>query len=232
VLARAGFDWVAVDLEHSGIGLTAAARCVQAIRFGGSVPLVRLPGHDPVLAKRFLDSGAEGLVIPDVRSAEQVAQMAAAMHYPPRGTRGVGLWRAQGWGADFEGYRATWAGRAVLVVQVESVQAVEAIDELLASPDVDAVMVGPYDLSASLGYPGQLDHPDLAAAITRVRSAAARRGTASGLHVVEPDLDLLGDALAAGDRFVAYGTDFRFLDVAARSGLAAARAPAKADGGA
>lgn len=220
VLARAGYDWVAIDLEHTGIGLTAAADCVAAIAAGGAAPLVRLPGPDAALIKQLLDAGAEGLIVPDVRSVETLRDVHAAMHYPPVGRRGVGLWRAQGWGPDFDAYCAAWPDRAVLVAQIESAEAVANLDALLAFPHLSAAMIGPYDLSASLGVPGQFGAAPVVEAVARVRAAAAAAGVPVGVHVVEPDPAALDAALDAGDRFVAYGVDFRFLDAGARAGVA------------
>ncbi|MCP4872117.1 MAG: 2,4-dihydroxyhept-2-ene-1,7-dioic acid aldolase [Proteobacteria bacterium] len=222
VLARAGYDWVAIDLEHTGISLDQASACIAAIRHHCPA-LVRLPSADPVLAKRVLDCGAEGLIVPDVRDLATLTRMHAAMHYPPSGTRGVGLWRAQGWGADFDAYRTGWPERAVLVAQIESGDAMRNLRELLSFDGLDAAMVGPYDLSASLGTPGELDAPRVVQAVAEVRAVGRELNRAVGVHVVEPDPAALRRALDSGDQFVAYGVDFRFLDASARAGLAEAR---------
>jgi 2-dehydro-3-deoxyglucarate aldolase len=226
VLAKAGYDWVAVDLEHTGISISEASACIAAIRGAGCSALVRLTSADPVLAKRLLDCGADGLIVPDIRTRAQLEMMRAAMLYPPDGTRGVGLWRAQGWGADFDSYRREWPDRAVLVAQIESAEAMRNLAELFSFDGLSAAMVGPYDLSASLGCPGELDHPRVLQAVADVRAAGREAGVPVGVHVVEPDPAALRASLDAGDRFIAYGVDFRFLDAGVRTGLREARSDA------
>lgn len=223
VLAAAGYDWVALDLEHTGIDLGDAADCIAAIRAAGVPVLVRLPSHDATLIKRLLDAGADGLIAPDVRSLDQVDALHAAMHYPPLGRRGVGLWRAQGWGDDFDEYLRTWPDRAVLAIQIESAEAVADAAALLGHRAVDAALVGPYDLSASLGVPGETRGPAVQEALAAVRAAAAAAHTPVGVHVVTPNPAHLRDVLDAGDRFVAYGTDVQLLLSEARRGLATVR---------
>lgn len=223
VLAAAGYDWVALDLEHTGIGLGDAADCIAAVRAAGVPVLVRLPSHDATLIKRLLDAGADGLIAPNVATVADVDALYAAMHYPPRGRRGVGLWRAQGWGDTFDEYVRAWPSRAVLAIQIESAEGVANAAALLGHDAVDAALVGPYDLSASLGVPGDTRGPAVQEALASVRAAAAAADVPAGVHVVTPDPAHLRAVLDAGDRFVAYGTDVQLLLGEARRGLATAR---------
>lgn len=221
VLARAGFDWLVIDLEHSVIGLREAQDLLRAADLHGVPGIVRLPANDPVVIKRVMDAGAAGVMVPMVNRAADAAAAVAAVRYPPSGTRGVGLARAQGYGAEgaFAAYRDGLDDTAVVVVMIEHVDAVAAIEEILAVDGVDAFIIGPYDLSGSLGVPGALDDPAVVDAIATVRAAGERHGVPGGLHVVEPDPARLRAALTEGHRFVGYGLDVRFLDVGARAGL-------------
>jgi 2-dehydro-3-deoxyglucarate aldolase len=221
VLARAGFDWLVIDMEHSVIGLTEAQDLLRAADVAGVPGVVRLPSNDPVIAKRVMDAGATGVMVPMVNSAADAEAAVAAVRYPPRGTRGVGLARAQGYGAPgaFAAHRDRLDEEAVVVVMIEHVDAVAAIDDILAVDGVDAFIVGPYDLSGSLGVPGELEDPRVLAALETVHAAGRRHGVPGGLHVVEPDPARLRAALDAGHRFVGYGLDVRFLDAGARTGL-------------
>ncbi len=224
VLARAGFDWIVIDMEHSVIGLREAQDLLRAVELAGVPGIVRLPANDPVVIKRVMDAGAAGVMVPMVNSAADAAAAVAAVRYPPHGTRGVGLARAQGYGAPgaFAAYRDRLPDEAVIIVMIEHVDAVAAVDGILAVDGVDAFIVGPYDLSGSLGVPGELDDPRVEAALETVHAAGRRHGVPGGLHVVDPDPVRLRAALDAGHRFVGYGLDVRFLDAGARSGLAAA----------
>ena len=219
IASRAGFDWVAVDLEHTTLGLESAAELIRVADLCGAAPLCRLSGHDPVQVKRLMDAGAHGVIAPMVTRPEQVEQLHRWMHYPPDGERGVGLGRAQGYGAGFHAYREWLRTEAVLVAQIEHVEALDHLDAIFSHPSLDAFMVGPYDLSASMGRPGDFGHPEYADALMRIRAAGHRAGKAAGIHVVEPRPEELATRLAEGYGFLAYGVDFRMIDAACRAGL-------------
>jgi 2-dehydro-3-deoxyglucarate aldolase len=221
IMARAGFQWLAVDLEHSVITIRESEELIRVIGLCGCVPLVRLSANDPVQIKRVMDAGAHGVIVPMVNSAAQAEQAVASVHYPPRGRRGVGLARAQGYGDNFEGYREWLQQGAVVIVQVEHIQAVENLPEILAVEGVDGFLVGPYDLSASLGIPGQWEHPEMAEAMARIREVGAVSKTAPGIHVVEPDPEAVCQKVAEGYKLIAYSLDIRLLDRACRQGLEA-----------
>jgi 2-keto-3-deoxy-L-rhamnonate aldolase RhmA len=223
IMARAGFTWLAVDLEHSVITIREAEELIRVIKLCGVVPLVRLSANDPVQIKRVMDAGAHGVIVPMVNSAAQAEQAVASVYYPPRGWRGVGLARAQGYGDNFEGYREWLQQEAVVIVQVEHIQGVENLKEILAVEGVDGFIVGPYDLSGSLGIPGQFEDPLMLEAMERIRIGGANSKKAPGIHVVEPDLAELRRRLDQGYRFVAYSLDIRMLDRACRTGLNAVR---------
>ena len=212
MMARAGFAFVVVDLEHSYIGPDRMGEMIRVIELGGASPLVRLSSNDPVQIKRAMDSGAHGIIVPMVNSAEEALSAYRALHYPPDGVRGVGLGRAQGYGAQFQEYRAQLRASALLVVQIEHERAVENLETILALDEVDAFILGPYDLSSSLGVPGDFQHEKYRAAIERVERIAARSGKAAGVHIVEPSLDELTHTLEKGYRFIAYSVDIRIIE--------------------
>ncbi|MEO5373697.1 MAG: aldolase/citrate lyase family protein [Alphaproteobacteria bacterium] len=205
-LASLGFDWIAVDMEHGTMGVDAAAAAFIACERHGCAPLARMPSADPYLARRLLDAGAVGLVVPVVESAAAFQDFARHCVYPHAGgRRGVGLSRANQWGAHFQGYLDTFS--PVLVPQIETAAGVAAAAALAALPEVDALFLGPYDLSADLGRAGDFSTPAFVAAQKEVRAACARHGKAPGAHQVKPDLRELATRLEEGFRFVAYGSD-------------------------
>lgn len=221
--ARAGFDWVAVDLEHSSITLRECEDLIRVLDLAGTTPLVRLTANDPDLIKRVMDSGARGIIVPSVSTEEEAQLAVEAVYYPPRGRRGVGLARAHAYGADFNGYLRRLEKEAVVVAMIENAQGVENAERILGVDGVDAYFLGPYDLSASLGVNGKTSHPKVEKAIAKVRAAAKRAGKPGGLHVVEPDPAVLKRRLKEGFRFIAYSLETRIYDSSVRAALRAAR---------
>ena len=222
-MARAGFDWLAVDLEHSVITIREAEELIRVISLHGVPPLVRLTSNNADLIKRVMDAGAHGVIVPMVNSRADAERAVASVYYPPRGSRGVGLARAQGYGTAFADYRAWLDKEAVVIVQVEHIAAVEDLESILDTPGVDGYIIGPYDLSASMGIPGQFDDPRLKQVIELIRTTGIARAKPGGLHVVEPDAAQVREHVARGFRFLAYSLDTRMLDTTCRSGLAECR---------
>jgi len=219
ILADAGYDFVVVDTEHTAIDVSEVLRLIIAIERRGSVPLVRLAGIDPIQAKAVLDSGASGVLVPLVNTKADAELCVQMTKYPPLGARGIGLARAQGYGEDFDEYVAHANEDSLLIVQIEHKDAVENIEDILSVPGIDGTFIGPYDLSMSLGVPGQLDHPDVLSAKKRVLDATIAHGLVAGEHLVHPgkaEEDCLL-AIAAGYRFLALGSDILFLGDSARA---------------
>jgi 2-dehydro-3-deoxyglucarate aldolase len=219
IMCDAGFDWLAIDLEHSATTLAQAEQLIRVIDAKGVCPLVRLTCADDMQIKRVMDSGAHGVIVPQVAHVSQVEQVFQAMHYPPKGARGVGLGRAQGYGASFDAYRQWLAESAILIPQIEHIDALGHLDAILGHPAVDACMIGPYDLSASMGTPGDFNDPAFKDAMATILREAGRHGKAAGIHVVEPNPVEFKQRINEGYRFVAYSVDFRMIDVACREGL-------------
>ena len=215
LLAASGFDWLWIDLEHGAIGLETAQQMILASRGTQAVPLVRLPWQEPWLVKPLLDAGAMGVITPMVESAEQAARAVAALRYPPAGIRGFGPTLAPArWGLSVADYGAAADGALLTVVQIETAAAVEQIEQIVAVPGLDLVFVGLYDLSASLGLLGQLDHPRVEAAALRVLAAAQAAGVAAGTISLDPAT--VRRRLEQGFSFMAVATDASLLTGAAR----------------
>jgi 2-dehydro-3-deoxyglucarate aldolase len=223
IMARAGFDWLTVDLEHSVVTIREAEELIRVIDLCGVTPLVRLSANDPVQIKRVMDAGAHGIIVPMVNSSDEAACAVAATRYPPVGKRGVGLGRAQAYGPRFQEYSERVNEDTVVIVQIEHIDAVDNLEAILAVNGVDGYIVGPYDLSGSLGIPGQFEDPLMKNALERIRTIGQASDKAAGFHVVEPDTARLRECIDQGYRFLAYSTDFRMLDATCRRGLAEIR---------
>jgi 2-keto-3-deoxy-L-rhamnonate aldolase RhmA len=219
IMSKAGFDWLAVDLEHSVITIREAEELIRVINLSGVTPLVRLTSNDPNQIKRVMDAGSHGVIVPMVNSVEDAIKAVSAVKYPPVGKRGVGLARAQGYGNQFKEYLEWQKNSAIVIVQVEHIDAVNNLEDIFSVEGVDGYIIGPYDLSGSLGVPGQFDHPDFLAAMDRVKTVAKKMKMTGGIHVIEPDPDQLEQRIDEGYKFIAYSLDIRMLDVACRKGL-------------
>ena len=219
IMAQAGFDWLTIDMEHSSIELETAQRLIQVIELAGSVPLVRLPAIEPWLIKRLMDAGAHGMIAPMVNTAEDARRLVGSMRYPPEGFRGVGLARAQGYGFSFPEYREKNNTLAIAIAQIEHKDGVENLESILDVDGIDAVFIGPYDLSASLGISGQFDHPDIQRAYSRILSICRERKVTAGIHVVQPSPDEVRQRVEEGFTLVAYCVDMIMLGASCRDAL-------------
>ena len=219
ILSSAGYDFVVIETEHTAIDNSEVLRLLIAIEHRGAVPLVRLAWNDPIQAKAVLDSGAAGVLVPMVNTKADAELAVKSVKYPPLGFRGVGLARAQGYGQTFDEYVRRANEDSLLVVQIEHIDAVNNIDEILSVKGIDATFIGPYDLSSSMGIPGQLTHPDVVAAKERVLQATLVHGLTAGIHLVHPDRALadLPGLKQKGYRFFALGTDILVLGDSARA---------------
>lgn len=211
VFTRTGADFVGIDIEHSTINQEQSQRIIAAAQAGGCRCLPRVSSHSGEQIRRVLDSGADGVIVPNVSSRAEVEKLVESVKYPPEGKRSYGVARAQGYGFDFAGYVSEWNLRSVLIVQIESAAGVERVEEIAGHPAVDGAMVGPYDISGSLGIPGQLEHPRVQEACRRVVEACRRLGKACGTQLVEPTGAKVADALEAGYTFVVLSSDVFLL---------------------
>lgn len=219
ILAMAGYDWIVIETEHTAIDVSEVLRLIIAIEQRGSVPLVRLAWNDPIQAKAVLDSGAAGVLVPMVNTKADAELAVSMTKYPPLGSRGVGLARAQGYGINFNTYVTNANADTLLLVQIEHREAVENIEQILSVTGIDGVFIGPYDLSLSLGIPGNLNHPDILAAKQKVLTATLAHGLIAGMHFVQPQTAASDcqKAISEGYRFIALGTDILFLGDSARN---------------
>ena len=216
MLSLCGFDWLFIDMEHGAIELESAQHMIQALR-GACSALVRAPENSTVWIKRVMDIGPDGIIIPQVNSAEEARRAVAAAKYPPLGARSVGIGRAHEYGLSFGDYVAQANERVALIVQVEHIEAVRHLDEILQVKGIDAILIGPNDLSGSMNLLGQVKSEPVQAEIRRVKDACQRAGMPFGIFVLNP-----ADApkeIADGCSFIAVGTDSAFIVNAARNAL-------------
>lgn len=219
VMADAGFDWLCVDLEHSVIDYFEAQQLIMAIQSKGLKAYVRVGENNTRIIKRVLDAGADGIIVPSVNSAEEAQKAVNSLKYPPIGTRGVGLARAQGYAFDFDNYRDVKANDIKLIVQIEHIKAIHELDSILQIEGVDGTFIGPYDLSGSLGKPGQWEDPEVSEALKIYELTVAKYDKLIGFHVVPPDYNLVIEKQLKGYNFIAFSFDAFFLGQGIRDKL-------------
>ncbi|MEW6407124.1 MAG: aldolase/citrate lyase family protein [Patescibacteria group bacterium] len=219
IMAKSDFDWLVVDMEHSAIELDAAQKLIRIIELAGCIPLVRVGENNPALIKRVMDAGAHGVVVPMVNSKEEAIRAVRAVKYPPGGIRGVGLARAQGYGMSFESYKNWLNQNSIVIVQIEHINAVKNLQQILDVEGVDGFIVGPYDLSGSIGKPGEFNDPEVKAALERIKIVAEQLHKPSGIHVIPPDYREVNKRIKEGYSFIAFSLDTLFLGKSCRNGL-------------
>lgn len=212
IYAKSGLDWVVIDLEHSVISISEAADLIRVIHLCGSTPIVRLTSNNPDQIKRVMDAGAYGIIVPMVKTTEDAKAAVSATRYEPMGNRGVGLARAQSYGPGFQQYFEWQKEDSIVIAQIEHIDAVDNVDAILDVAGIDGLIIGPYDLSASMKIPGNFDDSHFLAAINSIKESGLRKKKLVGIHVVEPDEDKLKVAIRDGFNFIAFSVDIRILD--------------------
>jgi 2-dehydro-3-deoxyglucarate aldolase len=210
ILGQSGYDWVAVDMEHGSVSVDQLPDLFRAVELGGTLPLARIAESKPKDCKQALDAGAGGIIAPMIESSDQLRIVRNACCWPPVGTRGVGFSRANLFGKNFDMYKEE-AQLPLLIAQIEHVNAVNNLEDILQVEGLDAIIVGPYDLSASMGITGEFDTQVFIDTMNNIMSLCKKHNIPCGDHVVQPNQELLEIRIKQGYRFIAHGTDGVFL---------------------
>jgi len=215
ILASTGMDWILLDTEHAPNELPMVFRQLQAVDSGSAHPIVRPPWNDAVMIKRFLDAGAQSLLVPMVQNADDARRAVAATRYPPHGVRGYASASRASRYAQIDSYFDRYAEEMCVLVQIETRVALENIESIAAVDGVDGIFIGPGDLSADLGFLGKPGHPEVTktidAAIARIRACGKPAGILTG------DENLARHFIEQGCLFVAVGSDIGLLGKGART---------------
>lgn len=174
ILGSAGFEWLAIDMEHSSINVETTMNLIGHIQGNGMQALVRVSKNEEVCIKRVLDAGADGIIVPMINNKGDAEKAVSYIKYPPEGIRGVGLNRAQKYGTAFNSYKEWVKNEIVLIAQIEHIDSVNNLEDILLTSGIDGIIIGPYDLSASIGYPGEYERPEVKDALSRVDKLAKK----------------------------------------------------------
>lgn len=217
-LAEAGFDWICLDLEHGIISLEQIPGMLSVIE-QKAVSFVRLPRCDKIWIHRMLDYGVNGIISPMINSGLQAQELVELSKYPPKGNRGFGYSRCNRYGNRFFEYSRSANDEIIVVAQIEHIDAIAHIDEILSVKGIDATVIGPYDLSGSMGIPGQFDDNRFVEAIDEYIKASLRHNIPAGMHIVHVTEDAIRASISNGYKFVALGTDCVYLYESAKKAV-------------
>ena len=219
IMSIANFDWLCVDLEHSSIDLNDLLSIIISIENNNIAPIVRVGENNPNLIKRVMDIGAYGVIVPNIKSREEALKAVESVKYPPAGNRGVGLFKAQKFGSEFEKYTRWLKNESVVILQIEHIDAVKKIDEIFSVKGIDAYMIGPYDLSGSINKTGKLNDPMMKSLINKIIKAGKKYSITAGIHSVSPDPKDAIKFKKNGFKFLSISLDSIFLSNKAKSTL-------------
>ena len=220
IMADAGFDWLCIDIEHTSIDYSTVQELIISIQSKGINAYVRVGGNEEVIIKRVLDSGANGVIIPLIKNEIDAKKAVNNSLYPPIGTRGVNsLSRAQGYGFNFDDYLKKVNKKTEVILQIEHIDAINSLEKIILTPGVTGTIIGPYDLSASMGIPGDLKNKKLKKAISKYESLCKKYKKNMGYHVVIPDHKLIQKKINSGYNFIAFSWDSYFLGQMCRDQL-------------
>ena len=213
IFCSAGFDWLFIDLEHSAMGIRDAQAIIQAA--GPQIPcVIRVPLNDETWIKKSLDIGASGIIVPQIQSAEEAARAVRWCKYPPEGSRSVGIARAQGYGTHFKTYVDSANTETAVILQIEHINAIHNIESIVKIPGIDCLLIGPYDLSASMSKTGQVNDPEIRDAISTVKTCADAADIPTGIFGTSPEA--VRPYIDDGFRLIAIGIDTMMLGDAAK----------------
>jgi len=206
IMGQSNYDWVAVDMEHGAISVHQLPDLFRALELGNTLPLVRLAHGHSKDCKQALDAGAGGVIVPMIKNADQLRKVRDATRWPPSGNRGVAFSRANLFGKNFNEYIKE-AEQPLLIAMIEHIDAINELDDILKVDGLDAILIGPYDLSASMNLTAQFDHPEFSKAIRDIKNKSESANIPCGIHVVSPSVDDLKEKIDDNYRFIAYSID-------------------------
>ena len=219
VMCEAGFDWLCVDIEHSQINIDNLLNLIIAIQGKKMKAYVRVGSNDPSTIKRVLDSGADGIIIPQINTLDEAKRAIKNVRYSPMGERGLGLARAQGYGFNLENYLKGKARNIELIVQIEHYKGIKNLHQILSLEGLDGSFLGPYDLSASIGIPGKFDSKKFKDLVTEYNDVTSKFTKKKGFHVVSKNIEDVTQKKSEGYDFLAFNFDVFFMGLSIREFL-------------
>ena len=219
VMCDAGFDWLCIDMEHSQIDINNLLNLIIAIQGRKLKAYVRVGSNDSSIIKKVLDSGADGIIIPQINNVDEAKRAINNVRYSPVGARGLGLARAQGYGFGLENYLKEKAKNIELIVQIEHYKGIENLHQILSLDGLDGSFLGPYDLSASIGIPGQFNTKKFKDLVIEYNQITSKFSKKKGFHVVSKNIEDVTQKKSEGYDFLAFNFDVFFMGLSIREFL-------------
>ena len=211
VMTISGIEWLVIDHEHTCVDFSQIQELIVQIQKNGVDALVRVAKNDEVFIKKSLDAGANGVVVPMVKNLAEAKAAIDFCFYPPYGKRGVGLFKAQRYGYEFDEYVQGHVKNTTLILQVEHIDILKDLEEIAKLEHIDGFIVGPFDFSASMGKPGKFDDQDVVEALGRVEKIILNSKKSLGFHIIQPNADLVFAKRKLGYNFFAFSIDFLLI---------------------
>ena len=211
LMSSLGFKWLCIDMEHSTITFDQMSSLITIVENNGSIPFVRVGSNETLHFKKALDAGAKGIIVPMVNTVKDAKKAIESSYYYPQGKRGVGLSIASNFGYNFKNYIQNISKKIPLILQIESIEGINNLEKILDLKNIAGTLLGPYDLSASLGIIGKLENTLVKNAIKKYENISKNKKISMGIHVAEPNVSKIKIARKKKYKFIASGTDMIFL---------------------
>lgn len=221
IMSNSGFDFLCLDAEHSALDYFSSLQLFQAMKAGNPdcAALVRMQGNNYADTKRYLDAGGIGVIAPLVNTKEEAEYLVESVKYPPYGNRGVGYGRSHAYGFEFDSYMDFAKDNIFIAIQVEHIDAVNNFDKISSVKGIDAIFIGPYDLTASMGITAKFDNQDYLEALDYVNKVCKEKGLISGIHVVQPSPEEVIQKFKMGYNLIAYSLDITIIGTNCRNAI-------------
>ena len=211
IMSNANYDWITFDLEHGSYSIKDLINSVRAVELNKKIKLARLPNKNLDISTQVLDAGCDGIIIPNIKNKSELLKIRNSIYYPPEGKRGVGFSRVNIFGKNFKRVIKNKI-KPILIAMIESTDGIKNLDEILSVRGLDAILVGPYDLSSSLKITGKFNHPHFKKAIKLIIDKTKKKKITLGIHVLQTSIKEVKAQFRKGFKFIPYGTDALLLN--------------------
>ena len=213
VMSDSNYNWIALDMEHGSFSIGDLPNLFRAIELKNKLTFVRLPNKNVEVCNQVLDAGCAGVIIPNINNASEFISIRNSCYLPPDGTRGVGYSRVNMFGKKFTQYKKQKI-KPIIIAMIENIASVKNLEKLLLIKGLDAILIGPYDLSASMNITGKFNHSKFKSAISKIKKLSKEYKIPCGIHVIEPKYKMLQKYIKQGYQFLPYSTDIVLLNTA------------------